>query len=532
MKIRPLELSLIGLFLILAGVAGWLLLNDVADSAIADKESAPHQRRLRTSESPQERSSGHARTKAQHEARKEPFLARPNERLVQFGNEEDYRNFLKSAANSKLRILGSLDALRAVRVGFSDLSDFDGLIDPDETGFNFLVGLPLAPGEGEVQTGAVGFGRNALDFLGITGDNSTWGEGVVVAVIDTGIVGHSALPDNIQHFDLVDAGTSSTERNGHGTAVASLIAGQNNITPGVSPAVQLIDVRVSDVNGNSTSFLLAEGIVTAVDAGADVINISLGSYGDSLLVQSAVDYAFANDAVIVASSGNEGFDQPAFPAGYEQVVAVGAVDQQGTVVDFSNTGENLDITAPGLELPAAYTDDRYIEFTGTSASAPYVAAAVATAMSEFQLTAPQAVEYVLEFSNEAGAPGQDTSYGVGLLDVGRVIDSNTSGIYDIAAVSNLVQTGEGSSVVAVVQNQGTETISNARVNISTPFSDIPLQVASLAPGEIQTFDIPTTLPDGGEEFAITTEAILSSAFQDAEPTNNVRSTPFNLEAAP
>ena len=278
--------------------------------------------------------------------------------------------------------------------------------------------------------------------------------------------------------------------------------------------------------------MLAQGITAAVDNGADVINISLGTYGNSLLVERAVQYADANGAVIIASSGNEGFEQPAFPAGYNEVYAVGAVDREGTLVDFSNTGDTLDITAPGLEVFAAWTDGRYIEFTGTSASAPYVAAAVATAMSEFQLTASQAAEYVLSFANEAGSAGTDPSYGEGLLDVGRVINSTTPNIYDIAAVSNLVETGESNSLVTIVQNQGTETISQGEVSISTPFAEVPLRLSNLAPGEIQTFEVPTSLPQNGEEFFVTTEATLSGDLQDADPENNIRSTAFDFTTEP
>ena len=371
-----------------------------------------------------------------------------------------------------------------------------------------------------------------MDFLGITGDNSAWGQDVVVAVIDSGITEHPALPENIRRIDLVGGTSASSETHGHGTAVASLIGGTNGVTPGVSPAATLLDVRVVGADGTSSSFQLAEGIVAAVDAGANVLNVSLGSYGDSSLVENAVEYAYANGAVIVASSGNEGFDQPAYPAAYEQVYAVGAIDAEGTLVNFSNTGESLDLVAPGLEVNAAYSEGRYIEFTGTSASAPYVSAAIATAMSEFDLSAPQAADYVLSFTNEAGVPGTDTQYGLGLLDVGRVINSETNGIYDIAAVSNLVEVGETNTLVTVVQNQGTETFPNGEVNISTPFAQIPLQVPQLAPGEIKTFEVPTALPTNGQEFFVTTEATLNPSFQDNEPQNNIRSTSFDFSAEP
>lgn len=533
MKIKLSDSVMVVSFVALAATAGWLLVNDVDAKASSERtKPSPPKRPLLTFETPQSRNTERSRTKSKESISLESLLALPNEKLVVFENEADYRNFLKSAAQSNLRILGTLDRLRAARVGFDNLSDLEGLADSEQTAPNFFASLPSFPGDGQIQDSAVGFGQNALQSLGITGDNSLWGENVTVAVIDSGIVSHETIPENVIHFDLVQDDSSANELSGHGTAVASIIAGQDSFTPGVSPASQLIDVRITDTEGSSNSFLLAEGIITAVDQGADVINVSLGSYGDSSLVEQAVEYASANGAIIVASSGNEGLEQPAFPAGYEDVIAVGAIDREGTLVDFSNTGENLDLTAPGLDLPAAWTEDRVISFTGTSASAPFVTGAIATAMSEFNLTSSQAAEFVLDFTNEAGAPGDDLLYGQGTLDVGRVINSDTRGINDIAAVSNLVQTADGTSVVSVVQNQGTETITNAEVTISTPLATIPLRVASLSPGAIQTFDIPTRLPNQGDDFLITTEANLTQAFQDAEPSNNVRTTSFTAVETP
>jgi hypothetical protein len=531
MKLKPLELTLAAAFLLLVALIGWLTVADLSRETASKKESSPASSPVLTTQSAASKNSGATPTTARKSKKLDSLLARPKERLVQFDNEEDYRRFLDSIADSNLQLLGSLDTLRAAWIGFDDLTDFDGLLDSDELGFNYLVTLPLPPGDSSVQAGAVGFRGNALEWLGIKGDNSQWGKDVVVAVVDTGISSHPALPDNVRAIDLVGDGGDSA-KHGHGTAVASIIAGTNEITPGVSPAVSLLDVRVADVNGNSNSFTLAEGIVAAVDGGAKVINVSMGSYGNSTIVDNAVDYAYENGAVIVASSGNEGFDQPAFPAGINEVYAVGAVDQAGELVNFSNTGENLDITAPGLEVFAAWTDDRYIEFSGTSASAPYVTAAIATAMSEFNLTATQAANYVLGHTNEAGFPGADTNYGEGHLDVGNIIESQTPGIYDIATVSNLVQTGTTNTLLTVVQNQGTEFIPSAQVTVSTPFAEVPLQVPGLAPREIHTFEIPTALPSDGSEFFVSSQSSLGPRLLDSEPQNDIKSTSFDLSAEP
>lgn len=525
MKKKPLELTLSLLLVALAVFIGWMLSSDAIQASKGTGEEGRDQIAHLTKPSPAQRQSGNAPTKSERDALLDALLALPNERLVRFATEEEYRRFLASLDGSKLRLLGSIDALRAVRVGFDNLSDLDGALSDEEQDYNYLVTLPEPPGEGTVQDGAIGFNGNALVWLGITGDNSAWGAGVKLAIIDTGISAHPALPDNIVHYNLVTGEDPSADWHGHGTAVASLIAGIGNVTPGVAPSTQLIDVRVADSTGNSSSFQLAEGIVTAVDAGANVINISMGSYGDSILVRDAVAYASSRGVVIVASSGNEGLAQPAYPAGYPDVIAVGAVDRTGTLVGFSNTGEGLDITAPGLSLYSAWTDDRFIEFTGTSASAPFVAAAVAVGMSEFNLPALSSSQLVTRNANEAGSAGADLSYGAGLLDVGRVVNSRTAGIYDLAAVSNLVSPA-GDSVTAIVQNQGTTIINNATAQLNTPNERIPLSIPRLAPGEIQSFEFAVNLQSAGSQYTIETSTSLNPAFTDFDPTNNIRTTSF------
>ncbi|MGY8688851.1 MAG: S8 family serine peptidase, partial [Verrucomicrobiales bacterium] len=140
-----------------------------------------------------------------------------------------------------------------------------------------------------------------------------------------------------------DDGTTGTEINGHGTAVASVAAGTHAAAPGVAPAAQVLSFRVADSDGNSDSFTLAQGILAAAEAGADVINISLGSTGDSGVVEEAVNKAMAAGSTIVAAAGNNGADSLSYPAAYEGVISVGSVDAAGQHLDFSNTAESLNI---------------------------------------------------------------------------------------------------------------------------------------------------------------------------------------------
>ena len=120
---------------------------------------------------------------------------------------------------------------------------------------------------------------------------------------------------------------------------------------------------------------VAAGIVYAADEGADIINLSLGSMVGSQVTKDAVDYAAEKGVTVIASAGNSGGTLPGYPARYENVVAVGAVDPNGARSSFSNKGG--DIWAPGRDVHTTYLDDGYKALNGTSFSAPYVAAMAA-----------------------------------------------------------------------------------------------------------------------------------------------------------
>ncbi len=454
----------------------------------------------------------------------------PYERVIAFSNEEDYRNFLKRLSNSKLRNLGTIDTLRAVRLSFDNLRDFDALdLDPDDLEFNYPVMVPELR-EVEPQSGLVGFGTSALEFLGITTDNSEWGTGVRIAVIDTGIESHLALSDRIQHINLVEL-AEGVAPNSHGTSVASLIAGTHPNMKGVSPGADLISVRVVDETGFSSSFLLAEGITAAADAGAHLINISLGSTGNSPLVQQAVQYAIDRGAVIFASSGNDGANSSAFPGADPNVYSVGAVDALGQYVNFSNTDSDLAFTAPGYEVRAAVPGDNVTSFTGTSAAVAFPVGAVAAIMTQSDppVSAQVATQILIEYVNEAGTPGADPQYGNGVLNVARALQRNTPNIIDLAVASQTyllpdpaAQNSGGLQVV--VENRGTESVFQSTVNINIAGDNYPFNIQALQPNEDRVVTIPAGFGQLQREgqLSVQSEVSLSDGSNDLIPANDRR----------
>jgi hypothetical protein len=298
----------------------------------------------------------------------------------------------------------------------------------------------------------------------------------------------------------------------------------------VAPSAEILSIRIADDDGNSNSMLIAKGIVAAVDAGAGLINISLGSYGDSSLVRNAIDYANKAGVVIIASAGNEGLDHLAYPAANQGVIAVGAVDARGTPLAFSNSGDSLAVAAPGLDVNAAWTGDKAVWFTGTSASAPVVTAAIAAAMSwngSIERSTWEAANLVMAKLDDGGAPGDDPVLGGGTVNLGRVMNANTAGIYDAAVASNyfIEPTAETPypQLQVVIQNRGTEMLVNAGVEVITPNGSTPLNITTLAPDEIRTFTIPLPAATwNGDALEFDTTVTLTGSQIDSNPSNNRR----------
>lgn len=266
----------------------------------------------------------------------------------------------------------------------------------------------------------------------------TKGEGVLVAVLDTGVRDHPDLRGSIVHGpDLTGAARTPGTWGNHGTAMASLIAGHGHGTGnrggvlGVAPAAQVLSVRVTLENGDPQRAerrygghdALAKGIRYAVDRGADVISMSLGggsgSWEGSAAEEEAVQYAVARGAVLVASSGNDGdtTNRKNFPAAYPGVIAVGAVDQRLRAARFSNRQDYLSVSAPGVGIVTAGGDGTYVVGDGTSSAAAMVAGIAALIRSAYPELSPYHVRRAIELgTRRRPRGGYSVAYGHGVAD--------------------------------------------------------------------------------------------------------------------
>ncbi|MGO8968393.1 MAG: S8 family peptidase [Myxococcaceae bacterium] len=267
------------------------------------------------------------------------------------------------------------------------------------------------------------------------------GKGVTVAVLDTGVAYETRGPfvrvPDLQGvrfapgYDFVNDTEHPNDDNGHGTHVAGTIAQATNNGEGVAGIAfeaTLMPIKVLDAAGTGNSADIADGIRWAVDHGAKVLNLSLGGFGYSRVIENAVAYARRHGAVVVAAAGNHGDGTVAYPAAYAGAVGVGAVGPDGARAPYSAWGEQLDLLAPGGDkrqgeeggilqatiAKGAPGKPLYAFYQGTSMATPHVAGVAALLFAAGAKT-PDEVERAL-YAGASGAGGWDAQRGHGLLD--------------------------------------------------------------------------------------------------------------------
>jgi serine protease len=269
--------------------------------------------------------------------------------------------------------------------------------------------------------------------------NETKGDGITVAVIDTGV---SRVPDLqktkfVPGYDFVDDRTLVTDDNGHGTHVAGTIAQATNNNYGVAGIAyeaSIMPLKVLSANGGGTVSDIAESIKFAADNGADIINMSLGGSGESQIMKEAINYAHNKGVVIVAAVGNANQNSASYPARYPHVFGVSATDPTGEKAPYSNFGAGVDISAPG-----GSTSDKneaggilqetinpengksvFASFQGTSMASPHVAG-VAALVKASGIEDPEEITNIIKKSARAVKEDPLNHFGAGQLDAAAAV---------------------------------------------------------------------------------------------------------------
>ncbi|AVK96462.1 peptidase S8 [Lysinibacillus sphaericus] len=248
---------------------------------------------------------------------------------------------------------------------------------------------------------------------------------VKVAVIDSGVdYKHPDLQAQVLPPYNAVKPADSPVADAHGTHVAGIVGAtkDNGIGGhGVYPNAKILPIDVFNGQEDASDFAIAQGILYAIEQKADIINMSLGGYGESPLMEEAVKMAIDKGITVIAAAGNEATDNYSFPASFESVISVGATNEQNKLASFSNYGPSVNLVAPGEDIYSTVYDEKkgssFAIFSGTSMASPVVAGVAALLKSKYPNLKPYEIEAILELTaKDLGEPGYDLTYGHGLVD--------------------------------------------------------------------------------------------------------------------
>ena len=256
------------------------------------------------------------------------------------------------------------------------------------------------------------------------------GGGVDLAIIDIGIDrDHPDLAANVGEGVTVVAGSTSLngdDDNGHGTHCAGIANAVDNDrgVVGVSTRATLHPVKVLTATGSGTTSDVAKGIEYTADQGWDVGSLSLGG-GDSDTLREAVEYAASKGVLLVAAAGNDGpcTDCVGYPAAYDDCIAVSSTNSTDELSEFSSTGPEVELAAPGSDIYSTYLGGTYSTLSGTSMACPHVSGAGAQLVAN-GYTADETRSQLERTAEDVGLSSNES--GAGLLDVAAALGLDSS----------------------------------------------------------------------------------------------------------
>jgi type VII secretion-associated serine protease mycosin len=306
------------------------------------------------------------------------------------------------------------------------------------------------------------------------------GERITVAVVDTGV--------DASHFDLrgrvrpgIEMGDHASpqtsprpdadgrsDTDGHGTGIASLIAGAGhgtNSVLGIAPAARILPVRVAQTsNGSFQPADVYQGVRWAIDHGADIVNMSLGGdrSTDAPWKKHLVEYAMAKDVVLIAAAGNtgQGDRRVAEPASIPGVVSVSGVTRSGRFWKGSARGPEVVVSAPAENLPMAaptsVSESGYVLADGTSGATALVSGVAALIRSAFpEISANDVINRLIRTAEDRGSAGRDEEYGFGVIDARAALEGDVPSVRHHPLVSpEPARSGEVAGLAARRTRQG------------------------------------------------------------------------------
>ncbi|WP_374055166.1 S8 family serine peptidase [Rossellomorea sp. FM04394] len=266
---------------------------------------------------------------------------------------------------------------------------------------------------------------------------------VTVAIVDSGVdLKHPELRSRlVEGKNFINEEEPPVDRSGHGTHVAGLVGAVTNNKMGIASAAEKVKLMPVKVFEGKTTYMstVIQGIRYAADNGADIINLSLGSYSNMQALEDAIDYAVDKGALVVGAAGNDDEHAVLYPATYSNVLAVGSVDSATlTRSTFSNYGETVDVSAPGTNIFSTWMDG-YQALDGTSMSTAIVSSVSSMVKQQYPFLKGMQVKDALENSTTP-LPEVDR-LGTGLINAEEALNyvQTKNRIYGLNSVETAVE---------------------------------------------------------------------------------------------
>ena len=364
---------------------------------------------------------------------------------------------------------------------------------------------------------------------------TTGNQSIIIAVLDTGI--DSTHPDLqtklVPGWNIYNNNSDTSDVYGHGTVVAGTAAAASNNAQGVASVAwncPIMPVRISALDGTASYSAMASGLTWAADHGARVANLSYKA-STSATVTSAANYFQSKGGVVVSAAGNQAtFDNS---SDNSSILTVSATDANDLLASWSNTGNNIDLAAPGFVF-TTYKGGSYGSTSGTSVSAPIVAGAAALVLSiKPSLTALQVQNILKQSADDLGSAGWDTGYGWGRVNVARAV-SLASGSAPADVTPPIVE--------FVAPTNGATVSSNLPITISAgdnvALSSVTLKIDGAAAGTdtsapyvftwntstvangVHTLSA-TAVDASGNSSSVTLSVLVSNTLDTTSPTINI-----------